>query len=97
MGRVNLEPAAAEIRVQAVHVVVVVVTLAHHQDIHRKEVAGSVVHIVVAVAVLMGEPVDDCAVQGAHDEIDRQEEEHPPGGSEPKVEACVNQGPEEPR
>jgi len=64
---------AAKVGPRAVSVVIIVIALSHHQEIEGKEIPGSVFHFEIAVAVLVGKPVDDRAVDGAKCKLNGQQ------------------------
>src|SRR5690606_8790415 len=96
--RVDLVPTnATEIGARSVFVVVVVIAFTHHQEVHREEILGCVAHFEVPVAVFMGKPVDDGAVDGAHEELYRKEQPQPPLCGKCRVNCNVDQAPHDPR
>ena len=70
VGWVDLMPTnASKIRPRSILVVVVVIALAHHQEVERQEVLRSVSHLEIPVAILVGKPVDNGPMDRAHEEV----------------------------
>ena len=46
----------------SVFMVIVVITLSHHQEIHRQEVSGGITYLKVAISIFMGKPIDNGAM-----------------------------------
>src|SRR5262249_39756134 len=89
VGRVELEAAGCKVETAGRGVGVVLEELAEAEEVEGQRVPRRVRGGEVAVAVAVTAPVDDGAVDGTHDPLDRQEQELPPGGREPQVEEPV--------
>ena len=88
--RIDLMPAnAPKIGASAQLVVIVVIAFAHHQEVKRQEVLGGVSYFKVSVSILMRKPVDDRAMDGAHQEMDRQKQPEIPGRGKLPVERNI--------
>ena len=73
--------------------VVVLEQLSQQQKVKWKGIARIVTVVVVFIAVLVATPVDRSAVNRSHQEMQRQEEVHPPGRGEDHVKNDVASGP----
>lgn len=78
IGRIKFIPFDCEIRTVGKFMVIVLEQLAQHQYIQQKGVFGLVVVVKVCIAIFVAAPVDDGAVNRPHQEVDWQQEIHPP-------------------
>src|SRR6185436_4798033 len=95
VGGVDLEPPGGEVRAHRVLVVVVLEQLAPGEEVDGQGVARSVVDVEVAVTVAVAAPVDDGAVDRAHDPVPGQEHPLPGGGGEEVIEDREGSAPDE--
>ena len=87
VSRIDLMPAdTTEVSTRAVFVVIVVIALSHHEEIKRQEILGGIAYFEISVTILVSKPVDDRAMDGAHQEVNRQQQEKPRARCEQDIE-----------
>ena len=73
VNRIEFPPSFCKVRTIRVLVVIILEKLSQHKKIQGHGILRMVVIVVILITVLVPAPVDDGAVHGAHDEMDRQE------------------------
>ena len=78
VSRIKFEPSLGKIGIIGAFVMIVLEQLAHHKEIEGQGVLAMVVIIIVGVAVFVTAPVNNGPMNGSHQVVDRQQQEHPP-------------------
>lgn len=76
---------------------IVLEQFAHHQKVQGEAVLAMIVVVVIGIAVFMPAPVNEGAMDRAHEKMDGQQEEQPPMGSENHIESDVPDAEGDPR
>jgi len=90
-GRVQLEPLFSKIGVIGAFVMIVLEQLSHHQQVERQAILAVIIVVIIGIAIFVSAPIDGRPVDRPHEEMDRQQQEHPPMGGENYIESSVQQ------
>ena len=71
-GGIQFEPFLGKIGVVGALVVIILKKLTHHQEIEGKGILAMVIVVVIGITIFMTAPVDQRAVDGAHEKMDGQ-------------------------
>ena len=90
---INFVPPNGKVNAGREFVMVVVITFAKHENIKRHQVTRGIVGFKANVAIFMGKPVNDGAVNRAHKEMDGQQQIPPRRRSKDEIEGYVDKPP----
>lgn len=71
--RIKFKLTNREIGPTAKLMMIVVQSFAKHDEVHRKQIAGSVLHLKIDVADTMRKPIDNHSMEWTHDRMDGNE------------------------
>ena len=74
---INFKPPNGKVGTVGIPVMVVLIQLAHHQEVDRKRVARVIANGEIPVTITMSAPVDDRAMKNSHQEMNGQQSEQP--------------------
>src|ERR1700754_1082163 len=68
----------------------------HHQKIERNRILTMIIIVIIGITIFVSAPVDSRSMYGAHEKMDRQQQEHPPMRSKNYIEGCIKQSEPDP-